>query len=388
MRKFHLLIGTGIIGVTLACGDLAGAQSVEPQTPLLMAQVMPGPEGTPAERRKPAAKQRTAIAPAPAGCLTPEQMPDKDGDFARHMDALRSPGLCLTYDVFEEGGIRWVLQIIKSQTSRSKIDPKDHVSTGPLWFLPHDDENAAFDTAIDRIQQYGGTIVAVESGGNRLNEGQDPNRNFDAGGDRKCPQQLARSPQYTKRVLQWWDRSQPIIALHSNRPTGSITIARSVPFSTSFRGKKAASVGGIDPDHTLVFVASRAAPDADPALKGFVDAMNVNGVNVIYETVASKHSDCSLSNYASLMHIRNYLNVEVITGDSPTQIKIVNVIMDLMKQRGPIPALEGAAAAAETGPTGSVPAANADDPEQPKPAKKPKKTAKAKKPVTPPDTMQ
>jgi hypothetical protein len=184
--------------------------------------------------------------------------------------------------------------------------------------------------------RHGGTIVAVESGGQRLMQGQDPNRNFDAEDGAKCPLQLAPSPKYTAHVMRYWEwqqHDQPIIALHSNRPAGNIKITRKVPFSTNFRAAK--QIGGKNPDHTLVFVASADAPDADPNMRRFVDGLNSQGVNVIYETVASKHSDCSLSNYASLKGIRHYLNVEVVTGDSPIQKQIVRVIMEQLAN-GPI----------------------------------------------------
>jgi hypothetical protein len=260
-------------------------------------------------------------------------MDDADGDFARNRALIEANAkdLCMNLDTFEEGRLHWTLQIIRKKSSNG-----EPLGRGPLWFVPHDDENAAFDTAIDSIVKYGGTIVAVESGGERLMQGQDPNRNFDAGGDRQCPQQIGRSPQYTRHVLSYWEwqkDDQPIIALHSNRPTGNIKITRKAPFSTNFRAPN--QIGGKNPDHTLVFVASRDTPDADPNLRKFVGGLNSHGVNVIYETVASKHSDCSLSNYASLKNIRHYLNVEVVTGDSAIQKDIVGVIMGQLAQ-GPI----------------------------------------------------
>jgi hypothetical protein len=392
MRRFHLLMGTGVIATTLSFGGVAAQTGGPADTqPLLMAQLMPGPEYpevAPTERRKPARPPaasaqrelapRAAIATTALRCLPPGEVPpDKDGDFARNMKLLQAePGLCFSYDEFEENGIHWGLQIVQYQKPGNEVSLKTRERAGPLWFIPHDDENAAFDTAVKSLIKHGGTIVAVESGGTRLNEGQDPNRNFDAGGDRKCPLQLARSPQYTQHVLQWRDPKHPIIALHSNKPTGGISITRKVPFSTNFRAPE--QIGGVNPDHTLVFVASSDSPEADPILHKFVKDMNAKHVNVIYETVSSKRSDCSLSNYASLRKIRDYLNVEVVTGDSAIQVKIVDVIMALL----PIGPRVGSATtpAATEGPTGSVPSANTDDSE-PRPAKKPRKTAnKQKKP--------
>lgn len=359
----------------------AAAPAVEAKVdsaPAVVAQAAAAPEYTQSIKQRPVAEaaprqqiaQRATVAPpAPQRCLTAADMEDRDGDFTRNRATIEANAkdLCMNLDKFEEGNLQWTLQIIRKKSSTG-----EPLGRGPLWFVPHDDENAAFDTAIDSIVKYGGTIVAVESGGERLMQGQDPNRNFDAGDDRKCPLQLARSPEYTKRVMSYWrwqQDDQPIIALHSNRPTGNINITRKVPFSTNFRA--ANQIGGKNPDHTLVFVGSRDAPDADPNLRKFVKGMNEEGVNVIYETVHSKRSDCSLSNYASLMNIRHYLNVEVVTGDTAIQKEIVAVIMKQLAQ-GPIGPRSASAKAA---PAAEEPA----DTEV-----KPKKKAKAAK-KAPPD---
>ena len=322
MRVFRLLIGTGVLGVALAFACGSPFTALAQYRSEVTTQSIAAPKTKPRLAIQTAQQEPSATQPAVQDrCLDPKDVPDADGDFTRNMEALRSPELCISYYEFPEGPLTWKLQVI-----RKKDKPQ-----GPLWFIPHDNEDAAFDTAVKSVMVYGGTIVAVETGGQRLNHGQDPNRNFDAGGDRKCPQQIARSPRYTEEVLKWWDRSQPIIALHSNMPSGNIKITRQVPFSTNFPALKK-KIGGVNPEHTLVFVASRDTPSADPNLRKFVDALNGEGVNVIYETVASKHSDCSLSNYASLRNIRTYLNVEVITGDSAVQVKIVNVIMKLLAE--------------------------------------------------------
>ena len=49
---------------------------------------------------------------------------------------------------------------------------------GPFWFLPHDDENTAFDSAVYATKKYGGGFLAVMANNERYYKGQDPNRNF------------------------------------------------------------------------------------------------------------------------------------------------------------------------------------------------------------------
>ena len=78
--------------------------------------------------------------------------------------------------------------------------------------MPHDNENAGFEAAFAALRKYGGTIVAVDSGGVRMNrtvtEGPpiDPNRNFHDG-----------LPLYPAQILSAVNRGAwPIIALHTN----------------------------------------------------------------------------------------------------------------------------------------------------------------------------
>src|SRR5262249_2293083 len=132
---------------------------------------------------------------------------DQDGDVRNNMVALRSPELCIKKEEFSENGLHWELQVIQYRASPNSI----------LWEVPHDNEHAAFDTAVYGVTRYHGTVIAVEAAGQRLNEsGQDPNRNFNVGPGRKCPQQIAPSPEYTNRFLQRMRPDELIIALHTN----------------------------------------------------------------------------------------------------------------------------------------------------------------------------
>jgi hypothetical protein len=270
------------------------------------------------------------VAPTDRGCLPWQKIPDHDADFRRvsKVADLTSPNLCFTYDAFEEGGFPWILQIIQNTAKRK----------GPLWAVPHDDENAAFISAVQSVINHGGTVVAVETGGYRnllgTKQSQDPNRNFDVGeANFRCRNQIAPSPEYTKRFLRWRDSSQPIIALHTNRPGGDISIKRpSVP-GRHFPAPR--PIGGRNPDHTLIFVSSVAETARDPNLVSFVRKLNERGINVIYELVSMARNDCSMSNYAALQGLRNYLNIEVVHDDTETQLKIVDIVMQLLKE-GPI----------------------------------------------------
>ena len=237
-----------------------------------------------------------------AHCLSPTQVEDRDGDFKRNRSALSSAEFCIQQDTFTEGGLRWVLQIVYSKKNRHSV----------LWVVPHDNEDDAFDSAVYGLQQHGGTIVAVETGGSRFNRSQDPNRNFNSG-TAKCPEQIAPSPVYTSRVMKWWRERTPIVALHTNERgyagdgkggAGGISIAKVPPPGTrAFRTAK--SITAKSPDDTLVFVASTEQPENDANLHRFVQTLNQKGINVLYEHVSRTRNDCSLSNYAALNNVRD-----------------------------------------------------------------------------------
>jgi len=95
-------------------------------------------------------------------------------DFARHRSPATWRGLHVERVDFAEERARWRLYRI--------TDPRR--PRGPLWFVPHDDENAGFEAALVGLRRYGGTIVAVDGGGRRRNRtvafgpAIDPNRNF------------------------------------------------------------------------------------------------------------------------------------------------------------------------------------------------------------------
>ena len=129
----------------------------------------------------PATAQRTvpsAITAADAGrCLDPTEIVDPSKEVSRNRVALASSRLCVMHYEFDEGGLGWRFLVVRETSHPDTV----------LWVVPHDDEGAAFDSAVQGVRRYGGTIVAVKTGGERLNHGQDPNRNFDLGSGPLCP---------------------------------------------------------------------------------------------------------------------------------------------------------------------------------------------------------
>jgi hypothetical protein len=276
-------------------------------------------------------------------CLKPEQLFDEDGDVARNRQALVSRDLCLRLEVFSEGRLRWVLQIIQNRRNPD----------GPLWAVPHDDEDVAFDSAIYGVLRYGGTVVAVERNHDRYNRigkrKQDPNRNFQIRGEGKCQLQLAGSPVFTRRFLQGLRKGQPIVALHSNKPgfdlvpeldeeksKGNVSIGiERKPDSNITEFPAARPMRARSPADTLIYVASSHPPGSDAQASRFVAALNASGIHVLYEHV--RENDCSLSNYA-VRHAIPYVNLEVVDGDDTgAQTRMIDVVMRLIRAgQGPL----------------------------------------------------
>ena len=270
-------------------------------------------------------------------CLSPDQLFDEDGDVARNRKALGNRELCLRLEVFTEGRLHWVLQIIQNRK----------IPNGPLWIVPHDDEDVAFDSAVHGVTRYGGTVVAVERNHDRYNRigkrKPDPNRNFQVRGEGECRLQLAASPVFTRQHMRWHKKGQPIIALHTNKPGFDL-----VPETDEEKSKGNVSIGierkegsnitefpaarpirAKSPDDTLIYVASRLPPGADGHLDRFVAALNAGGIHVLYEHV--EQNDCSLSNYA-LLHNLAYVNIEVVDDDDTgAQIRMIDAVMRLIR---------------------------------------------------------
>src|SRR5262245_3662282 len=111
---------------------------------------------TPARERAvfiaPPAEAPTALACAPAAGLS-----DSDNDLARVDPALLT-NLCGDVVQVNDVGRAWTIE--RFQSGRP----------GPLWIVPHDDENSAFASAVAALNRHGGILVAVDNHGLRTND--------------------------------------------------------------------------------------------------------------------------------------------------------------------------------------------------------------------------
>jgi hypothetical protein len=232
-----------------------------------------------------------------------------DDDINRHaIDARFFDGLNIAQTRFTENGFNW--HLIRF-TNTAKPD-------GPLWVVPHDDENAAFESMIAALRLYGGTGIAINSGpgsdrrqagygrcGERAKNTSscDPNRNFSI-----------YSPLFTSAILDQTSVNQPVIALHTNSPgfegdgqggSGDITILNTAAYRY---GNIRPRAGGMlaanqTPElanyDTLGIIPYRTVAGAQDQKTGNCAlGLSKAGVHIWLENVG--RSDGSLSNYIML----------------------------------------------------------------------------------------
>lgn len=232
-----------------------------------------------------------------------------DDDFARHRDPATWRGLAVTRIEFQEERGSWRLFRI-ANTAKPR---------GPLWFVPHDNENAGFEAALAGVRKHGGVIIAVDSGitedGKRRNAAVDrgrpidPNRNFRDG-----------YPRYANTILADYARgASPIIALHTNSPGFDTAASHCNQSDRPGRGEVSirfcddvmqphpsqSRAWPFDDDDSLAYVAWRSGASPWSAWCG--RALATADFSVVFERVAV--SDGSLSNY-TLLRGMPYVNFE------------------------------------------------------------------------------
>ena len=231
--------------------------------------------------------------------------------------------LCVKKLSFKEGRLVWNMLLV--------WNPK--APRGVFWFLPHDNENSAFDSAVYSATKYGGGFLSVLDGDNRYNHTQDPNRNFSNSSQRVCKQQVAPSPIYTSVVFGVIDTfkapNMPYLAIHNNTNGGGITALKSNSKVKSYLAYPKKEVfkanSGLKDADNLVYIAG-----VNPTPSRYkLQKLLKNGLNVRYETVNPQNNDCSMSNYVVLeKNTQNYYNIEAQHGQTKTQKRMVDILIN------------------------------------------------------------
>lgn len=272
-----------------------------------------------------------------------------DDDFARDRDPALWRGLRVDRIGFRDGPIGWRLWRIVNVAHAS----------GPLWVIPHDDENATFSAAIRAVKSWGGVVIVVDAGARDTSYAArfsgdgvsapalDPNRNF-----------TDAAPVYNREVLRdLTPLRRLIIALHTNAPgyspylprcpgepslsggSGDISMALCTATLTPRRARH--YVWPFDDDDTLALM-PHLVGDRRPN-SGYCAAVLIRDeFNLVFESVGA--SDGSLSNYAAL-HGLNYINFETRDrGNHPAGIaeardRLLAMVDRMMERCAPIAGL-------------------------------------------------
>lgn len=300
----------------------------------------------------PAHAQMPATAPPPLQATTPLQrivtpvnpLMMATDDFTRLADPTLWQGLDVQRIEFRDDRAFWRLYRIANIAHPG----------GPLWFVPHDNENAAFQAGLWAVRAYGGVLIAIEEA--RSVDGPDSRMNPDvAYGQPIDPNRNFRDDSaYAAAILS--DLGTPprmIVALHTNEPGYSLSSSTCAPPDATYTGKGEISVllcsdlytprrsvsGRWPYDDTdsvaIVSYLGDRTPMSGFCARGLWDA----DMNIMFEHVVQ--SDGSLSNYA-LFHGQPYVNFETQDrGTSPEGLadassRLLAMIDVAMARCGPI----------------------------------------------------
>jgi len=224
--------------------------------------------------------------------------------------------LCASRITFVENGKKWTLLLVRNTKQ----------PYGPFWYLPHDNENSAFEAAVYASKKYGGGFLSIEADGNRYAGGKDPNRHFKP------------HSTYTRTVFRIIDtfkpKRMPYLTLHNNQNghrqfggEGTVSIRVTSPHSHSYPAgtiKTGKREGLLDED-SLVYLAGKRI-DMEK-----VKALNMQGIHVKYERVTVESTDNSMSNYIALHKGHTeYINIEAEAGAGSTQKEMLDKVMKLI----------------------------------------------------------
>lgn len=277
----------------------------------------------------PATPQTPAIEPAAAGpatapaargiaasgsCVEPADV--RDPDIARNRRTIERAGLCLGVEAVREGVIGFVFTSVSNP----------HAPDGPVWYLPHDNEQEAFDAAVYAVAHYGGRMVAVNGDETRFYRSVDPNRFFAMTDADAAPCRMRRpTPAYTSFVMGLYEGRPEILSIHNNTRGGGVTVN---VWDDKSRGFPVKAGPLADADH-LVYIAGVRSVDDDAQARARRDALLAQGLNVVHERVTRANSDCSFSNHVVLNDGRPYYNVEAVHG-SELQTRMVDRLMEIL----------------------------------------------------------
>ena len=193
----------------------------------------------------------------------------------------KSPKLTNNLKLTEEKiiikGHKWKVKIFTN-----KISPK-----GVFWFLPHDNENTAEESARYAVKKYGGGYLKICANNQREFKGIDPNRYFN-------------NNKFANKIIEIINRYRtdkvPYLTLHNNTNGGGVSILRGNQDDIRYKAHKHITKGhgGLSDEDSLVYIAGKNIQQSD------INALTKKGLNVISEKTTTSNNDGSMSNYIAL----------------------------------------------------------------------------------------
>ena len=260
-----------------------------------------------------------------------------DPDLGRNKQLILHEKICLTSTVFVENRLKWRVQVL------------DSGRPGHNWVVVHDDEDAAFDSALYAIVRYGGKVIDVDQRYSALSHAiVDPNHNFGTtdAQTRSCGEWIHwSSPIFTSTIIKALG-PPPYVALHNNYNghfqsggAGNISVRHSTRGLFGLPAYNA--VGRLADEDNFILISGLTPPDRlTDRVRDLTETLRNSGVNVIYEYVHDTSYDCSLSNflltYAGI-EPGEYFNVEAEVGDYRSQVAMIDTLMRTLSQPPPAP---------------------------------------------------
>lgn len=208
-----------------------------------------------------------------------------DDDLWRNREFIASHGLIVETEALDEGDITFEFVTIRA-VGRS----------GPTFVILHDNEDEAFDTAVQAIVQFGGQVVAIENNRHRRIDGIDPNQIFET----------PEFTMFTEYFEKLFSDQRRVIALHNNTNACN-NHKKSICVNNPRENVTAFPAPGSDVDD-LIWISAATNVLENEGQRPLIDQLNGRGVNVLYEHVGD-YKDHSMSEWAAKSG-RAYFNIE------------------------------------------------------------------------------
>lgn len=191
---------------------------------------------------------------------------------------------------------------------------------GPSLFVPHDNENEAFQAAISGILSFGGHLITLDcQEKRRCSKNIDPNRHF-----------LTKDGLYARAILHFFEsKNYPVITLHNNHTShhrlggrGSIYAAIDRPYPNAY-GR---FVQG-NPDNLIIYADNKRIGQSK-IFAQYDSFFGMLGLNSIFEEIVNSAGlDGHMSTYVINNTDYEYFNVEAEHGELQEQIRYLELLL-------------------------------------------------------------